>query len=280
MIIAIPTGVKIFNWLATMWGGKIQFTTSMLFSIAMVALFTIGGISGIMHSASPADLQQHDTYFVVAHFHYVLIGGLLMGVFSGFYYWFPKVSGRFLSETLGKWHFWTFVIGFNLTFFPMHWVGLLGMPRRVYTYAEELNLGGINLFMSISALLMAVGTLIFAWNILRSWRKGEKAGPNPWQAATLEWATTSPPPVFNFARLPEVRSRNPLWDNPDEYDAAVYTEPEGGVHMPNPSFWPLITAAGAAGTLMLFMADIWWLPLIGVAVTAIAAINWAFEPAG
>ena len=280
MIIAIPTGVKIFNWLATMWGGKIQFTTSMLFSVAMVALFTIGGISGIMHSASPADLQQHDTYFVVAHFHYVLIGGLIMGVFSGLYYWFPKVSGRFMSETLGKWHFWTFVLGFNLTFFPMHWVGLLGMPRRVYTYAEELNLGGINLFMSVSALLMAVGTLIFAWNLIRSWRKGGKAGPNPWGAATLEWATTSPPPEFNFAVLPEVRSRNPLWDHPEAYDEAVYTEPEGGVHMPNPSFWPLITAAGAAGTLMLFMADIWWLPLIGAVVTAIATINWSFEPAG
>ncbi len=280
MIIAIPTGVKIFNWLATMWGGAIRFTTAMLFAVAMVALFTIGGISGIMHSASPADLQQHDTYFVVAHFHYVLIGGLLMGVFSGFYYWFPKVSGRFLSETLGKWHFWVFVIGFNLTFFPMHWVGLLGMPRRIYTYAEELQLGGINLFMSISATLMGVGALVFAWNILRSWRKGEPAGPNPWNAATLEWSTTSPPPEFNFAELPEVRSRNPLWDHPEDYAAAVYTEPAGGVHMPNPSFWPLLTAAGAAGTLILFMADIWWLPLIGVAATAIATINWAFEPAG
>jgi cytochrome c oxidase subunit 1 len=280
MIIAIPTGVKIFNWLATMWGGKLKFTTSMLFAVAMVALFTIGGISGIMHSASPADLQQHDTYFVVAHFHYVLIGGLLMGVFSGFYYWFPKVSGRFLSETLGKWHFWTFVIGFNLTFFPMHWVGLLGMPRRVYTYAQELNLGGINLFMSVSALLMAVGTLAFAWNLIRSWRKGEEAGPNPWDAATLEWATTSPPPEFNFAELPEVRSRNPLWDHGEDYGAAVYTEPEGGVHMPNPSYWPIITAAGSAATLILFMTDIWWMPLLALVATGIAVINWAFEPAG
>jgi cytochrome c oxidase subunit 1 len=280
MIIAIPTGVKIFNWLATMWGGAIRFTTSMLFAIAMVALFTVGGISGIMHSASPADLQQHDTYFVVAHFHYVLIGGLLMGVFSGFYYWFPKVAGRFMSEGLGKLHFWTFVIGFNLTFFPMHWAGLLGMPRRVYTYAEELGIGSLNLFMSVAALLMALGTLIFAWNLVRSWRKGAVAGPNPWGGATLEWATSSPPPEFNFAELPEIRSRNPLWDHPDHYDERVYTEPAGGVHMPNPSFWPLITAAGAAGSLMLFMTDIWWMPLIGVAVTAIAAINWAFEPAG
>ncbi len=280
MIIAIPTGVKIFNWLATMWGGKLKFTTSMLFAVAMVALFTIGGVSGIMHSASPADLQQHDTYFVVAHFHYVLIGGLLMGVFSGLYYWFPKVSGRFLSETLGKWHFWLFVIGFNLTFFPMHWVGLLGMPRRIYTYAEELNLGGINLFMSIAALLMAFGTLAFAWNIIRSWRKGEKAGPNPWGAPTLEWATTSPPPEYNFATLPEVRSRNPLWDHGEDFGEAVYTEPEGGVHMPDPSFWPLVTAAGAAATLILFMTDIWWMPLIGLVATGIAIVNWSFEPAG
>ncbi len=280
MIIAIPTGVKIFNWLATMWGGRLQFTTSMMFAIAMVALFTIGGISGIMHSASPADLQQHDTYFVVAHFHYVLIGGLIMGVFSGFYYWYPKVSGRLLSETLGKWHFWLFVIGFNAVFFPMHFVGLLGMPRRIYTYAPELHLGGINLFMSVSALLMAFGTLAFAWNLLRSWTRGEPAGNNPWGAATLEWATASPPPEYNFAELPEVRSRNPLWDHPDHYDDRVWREPPGGVHMPNPSFWPLITAAGTAGTLILFMTDIWWMPLLGLGATAIAAINWAFEPAG
>ena len=280
MIIAIPTGVKIFNWLATMWGGSISFTTPMLFSVALVALFTIGGISGIMHSASPADLQQHDTYFVVAHFHYVLIGGLLMGVFSGFYYWFPKVTGRFMSETLGKWHFWLFVIGFNLTFFPMHWVGILGMPRRIYTYAEELGLGGLNMFMSVSALLMAFGTLVFVWNLVYSWKKGAPAGANPWNAATLEWATTSPPPEFNFAELPEIRSRMPLWDHPEAYGAAVYTEPPGGVHMPNPSFWPLVTAFGTALTLILFMTNIWWMPLIGLGVTAVGAINWAFEPAG
>ena len=280
MIIAIPTGVKIFNWLATMWGGSISFTTAMLFSIAMVALFTIGGISGIMHAASPADLQQHDTYFVVAHFHYVLIGGLIMGVFSAFYYWYPKVTGRLLNESLGKWHFWLFVLGFNGTFFPMHWVGILGMPRRVYTYAAELNLGGLNLFMSLSALLMAFGTVAFVWNLIRSAKKGLPAGPNPWGAATLEWATTSPPPEYNFATLPEVRSRNPLWDDPEPYDDRVWVEPAGGVHMPNPSFWPLIAAIGTNATLILFMTEIWWMPLIGLAITAIAVINWAFEPAG
>jgi cytochrome c oxidase subunit I len=280
MIIAIPTGVKVFNWLATMWGGTLRFTTSMMFAVTMVALFTIGGISGMMHAASPADLQQHDTYFVVAHFHYVLIGGTMMGVFAGFYYWFPKVTGRYMSETLGKWHFWTFVIGFNGVFFPMHWAGILGMPRRVYTYAEELNLGTINMFMSVMALLMGVGTLILAWNLVRSWRRGAIAGANPWGASTLEWSTTSPPPHYNFAELPVVRSRNPLWDHPEDFDTRVYTEPEGGVHMPNPSFWPLITAFGAALTLILFMTNIWWMPLVGLAITAVATINWAFEPAG
>ncbi|HUG39780.1 MAG TPA: cytochrome c oxidase subunit I [Longimicrobiales bacterium] len=280
MIIAIPTGVKIFNWLATMWGGSIQFNTAMLFSIAMVALFTIGGISGIMHAASPADLQQHDTYFVVAHFHYVLIGGLLMGVFSGFYYWFPKVTGRLLGETLGKWHFWLFVIGFNGTFFPMHWVGILGMPRRIYTYAAELNLGGLNLFMSLSALLMAFGTLAFIGNLIRSARSGTRAGPNPWNAPTLEWATTSPPPEYNFVTLPHVRSRNPLWDDPADYDDRVWIEPAGGVHMPNPSFWPLLAAIGTSATMILFMTGLWWAPLIGLAFTAITVVNWAFEPAG
>jgi cytochrome c oxidase subunit I len=279
MIIAIPTGVKVFNWLATMWGGALRFTTSMMFAVAMVALFTIGGISGMMHAASPADLQQHDTYFVVAHFHYVLIGGTLMGVFAGFYYWFPKVSGRFLSETLGKWHFWTFVIGFNAVFMPMHWIGLFGMPRRVYTYPEELGFGAINLFMSLMAPLMAVGTGIFAWNLVRSWRKGALAGSNPWGAATIEWATTSPPPHYNFAELPEIRSRNPLWDHPEDYDDRVWVEPAGGVHMPNPSYWPLITAAGASLTLILFMTHIWWMPLLGLLITAIGVINWAFEPA-
>ncbi|HSH44634.1 MAG TPA: cytochrome c oxidase subunit I [Longimicrobiales bacterium] len=280
MIIAIPTGVKIFNWLATMWGGSLRFTTAMLFAIAMVGLFTIGGISGVMHAASPADLQQHDTYFVVAHFHYVLIGGLIMGIFSGLYYWFPKVSGRLMSESLGKWHFWLFVIGFNGTFFPMHWVGILGMPRRIYTYAEELNLGGLNMFMSLSSLLMAAGATVMVVNLIRSWRKGELAGPNPWDAPTLEWATQSPPPEYNFATLPKVRSRSPLWDHPEAYDESVWVEPEGGVHMPNPSYWPLVAAIGASATLILFMTNIWWMPLVGLALTAIAVINWAFEPAG
>jgi heme/copper-type cytochrome/quinol oxidase subunit 1 len=165
-------------------------------------------------------------------------------------------------------------------FFPMHWAGIFGMPRRIYTYADELNLGAINMFMSIMAPLMAVGTAIFAWNLIRSWRHGAVAGSNPWGAATLEWATTSPPPHFNFAELPKVRSRNPLWDNPEDFDERVYTEPAGGVHMPNPSFWPLITAFGSALTLILFMTHIWWMPLIGLAVTAVATINWAFEPAG
>ncbi len=280
MIIAIPTGVKIFNWLATMWGGKLRFTTAMKFAVAMVAMFTLGGVSGIMHSASPADLQQHDSYFVVAHFHYVLIGGLLNAVFAGIYYWYPKISGRIMSETIGSLHFWLFFIGFNLTFFPMHWLGLLGMPRRIYTYAEELNLGGINLAITIGGFLMGISVLIFAWNVVRSWWKGEEAGNNPWSASTLEWATTSPPPEYNYARLPEIRSRMPLWDNPDAYGRQVYEEPEGGVHMPDPSYWPILTAAAITLTFVLFMTNLWWPPLIGVGLTAVGILNWAFEPAG
>ncbi|MEJ2217698.1 MAG: cytochrome c oxidase subunit I [Gemmatimonadota bacterium] len=280
MIIAIPTGVKIFNWLATMWGGKLRFTTSMKFAVAMVAMFTIGGISGVMHAVSPADLQQTDTYFVVAHFHYVLIGGLLNAVISGLYYWYPKITGRLMSEKLGSWNFWLFFIGFNITFFPMHFIGLLGMPRRVYTYAPELGLGDLNLLSTIGAFTMAIAMVLLVWNLVRSLKKGEPAGKNPWDAATLEWATSSPPPEYNFARLPEIRGRMPMWDNPDAYDERVWKAPEGGVHMPNPSYWPIITATGIASTLILFMTHLWWAPLIGLAWTAVCVFNFAFEPTG
>ncbi|HKJ93194.1 MAG TPA: cytochrome c oxidase subunit I [Longimicrobiales bacterium] len=280
MIIAIPTGVKIFNWLATMWGGRLRFTTSMKFAVSMVAMFTIGGVSGIMHAVSPADLQQTDTYFVVAHFHYVLIGGLISAVISGLYYWYPKITGRLMSEKIGNWNFWLFFISFNVTFFPMHFIGLLGMPRRVYTYAPELGLGGWNLLATLGAYVMGVSMLLLAWNLVRSLKKGKPAGNNPWQAATLEWATSSPPPEYNFAQLPEIRGRMPLWDNPDAYDERVWKEPEGGVHMPNPSYWPILTATGIAATLILFMTHLWWAPLLGLGWTMVCVFNFAFEPAG
>lgn len=281
MLIAIPTGIKIFNWLATMWGGQIRFTTPMLYAIAMIATFTIGGVSGVMHAAAPADLQQTDTYFVVAHFHYVIFGGVVMGVFAGFFYWFPKFTGRLADETLGKLGFWITFVGFNLTFFPMHFIGLLGMPRRVFTYAEELNLGGMNLASTVGAFLTAVGVAIVLWNLVRSARKGEVAGPNPWNAATLEWATASPPAPYNFAELPEVRGRLPLWEDPEPVERAARAEPAEPIHLPKPSYWPLVTAVGVMTTFALFLAmeRFWWAPLAGVAVVAVGILSWAFEPA-
>jgi cytochrome c oxidase subunit 1 len=277
MIIAIPTGVKIFNWIATMYGGQIKFSTAMLFAISMVATFTIGGISGMMHATSPHDLQQTDTYFVVAHFHYVLIGGLITAVFGAIFYWFPKITGRLMNEPLGKAFFWVFFIGWNLTFMPMHWTGLLGMPRRIYTYSAELNVDTLNMVSSIGGGIQAIAIILLFVNIIWSLKRGAPSGPNPWGGATLEWATTSPPAEYNFARLPVVHSREPLWDEADAIVSAAQGEPEP-MHMPPPSAWPIFTAFGVLLTFGLFLAPMWWAPLIGLAVTAIGVINWAFEP--
>jgi cytochrome c oxidase subunit I len=277
MIIAIPTGVKIFNWIATMFGGQIRFTTAMMFAIAMVATFTIGGISGMMHATSPHDLQQTDTYFVVAHFHYVLIGGLINGVFAGIFYWFPKVTGRMMNEALGKVFFWLFFIGFNLTFMPMHWTGLLGMPRRIYTYSAELNVDTLNMVSTVGGFIQVAAIIALAINLLWSLRRGAAAGPNPWGGATLEWATLSPPAEYNFAKLPVVHSREPLWDESEAIIAAAQGAPEP-MHMPPPSAWPIFTAFGVVLTFALFLAPMWWAPLIGLGVTAVGVINWAFEP--
>jgi cytochrome c oxidase subunit 1 len=212
MLIAIPTGVKIFNWIFTMWGGSIQFTTAMKFAIGLVALFTIGGISGVMHASPPADLQQTDTYFIVAHFHYVLFGGSMMGIFGGIYYYYPKMTGRLLSEKLGNWHFWLMFIGMNLTFFPMHFSGLYGMPRRIYTYDAGQGWETFNMMSSVGTAILFVGLLIFVYNFFIAGRRGQIAGNDPWRAGTLEWSIPSPPPEYNFARVPRVTSRLPLWD--------------------------------------------------------------------
>ncbi|HET8770652.1 MAG TPA: cytochrome c oxidase subunit I [Gemmatimonadaceae bacterium] len=212
MLIAIPTGVKIFNWIATMWSGEIRFTVAMKFAIALVAMFIIGGISGVMHSSPPADLQQTDTYFIVAHFHYVLFGGSMMAIFGAIYFYFPKMTGRLMSEKIGNWHFWLNFIGFNLTFFPMHFSGLLGMPRRIYTYDAGQGWELFNLISTAGTYLLFVSTLIFAWNFLRSRTRGERAGNDPWGAPTLEWSIPSPVPEYNFAQIPSVTSRYPLWD--------------------------------------------------------------------
>jgi cytochrome c oxidase subunit I len=212
MLIAIPTGVKICNWIMTMWGGSIRFTVAMKFAVALVALFTIGGISGIMHSSPPADLQQSDSYFIVAHFHYVLFGGSIFGIMAGIYYYYPKITGRFLSEKLGDIHFWAYFIGMNLTFFPMHFSGLWGMPRRTYRYDADQGWELMNQLSTYGSYVLAVGTLVFAWNLWISRRGPRNAGNNPWEAATLEWSIPSPPPEYNFARIPQVTSRYPLWD--------------------------------------------------------------------
>jgi cytochrome c oxidase subunit I len=228
MIIAVPTGIKIFNWLATMWGGKIHFTVPMLFCTAFLFQFTLAGLTGIMLGVAPFNWQLHNSYFVVAHFHYVIVGGILFALFAAFYYWFPKITGRMMSEELGKWHFWLFVLGFHMTFDFMHIVGLLGMPREIYTYQPGHHWATWNLVVTIGAFIQAIAVLIFVYNLVRSHFYGELAGNDPWDAWTLEWATTSPPPSYNFAEDPMVRSRRPLWDlkHPEDPDWKYDVEPE------------------------------------------------------
>jgi cytochrome c oxidase subunit 1 len=220
MLVGIPTGIKIFNWTATMYGGKIRLATPMLFCCAFLFQFLIAGLTGIMLGAGPFDWQLHDSYFVVGHFHFTLVAGLVYGLFAGMYYWFPKVSGRMYNEKLGKWHFWLFTIGVQLTFVPMHFLGFLGMPRRIYTYAPDRGWDTLNLLASSGLLFQLPATLIFVWNVVYSAIKGAPAGDDPWDAWTLEWATTSPPPEYNFETTPEVRSSRPLWDlkNPNDPD--------------------------------------------------------------
>jgi cytochrome c oxidase subunit 1 len=220
MIISVPTGIKIFNWLATIWGGRVRFATPMIFSIGFLFNWLIAGLTGIILSVSPFDWQLHNSYFVVAHFHFVLVGGILSMIFAAFYYWFPKMSGKMMNERLGKWHFWLMLIGFHMTFDLMHIPGVLGMPRHIYTYEADRGWGIWNLLISIGVIIQMVAIAIFVWNLIRSLMWGEEAGPDPWDAWTLEWATTSPPPVYNFAEEPVVHSRRPLWDlkHPDDPD--------------------------------------------------------------
>ncbi len=220
MLVGIPTGIKIFNWLATMWGGKIRFATPMLFCTGFLFQFLLAGLTGIMLAVGPWNWQLHNSYFVIAHFHYVLVGAIVFNIFAAIYYWYPKATGRMLSEKLGKWHFWLFVIGFHITFDTMHFLGILGMPRSVYTYEADRGWGTLNMIVSAGAFVQAAATLIFVYNLVISYFKGQEAGNDPWDAWTLEWATHSPPPEYNFCTDPVVRSRRPLWDlkHPEDPD--------------------------------------------------------------
>ena len=221
MTVGIPTGIKIFNWLATIWGGKVHFTASMMFAIGFLFQFLAAGLTGIMLASAPFDWQLGNSYFVVAHFHYVIVGGILFMLFSAFYYWYPKMTGRMLSERLGKWHFWLFLIGFHLTFDLMHIPGILGMPRRIYTYEADRGWMMWNLLVSSGAVVQTIGTLVFVYNLIWSYFKGPIAGADPWDAWTLEWSTASPPPSYNFAATPTIGSRRPLWDlkHPEDPDS-------------------------------------------------------------
>ena len=284
MLIAIPTGVKIFNWIGTIWGGSLQFKTPMLFALGFIAMFIIGGLSGVMHASPPADLQQTDTYFVVAHFHYVLFGGSIFGLTAGAYYWWPKMSGKLLDETLGKLHFWLMLIGFNLTFFPMHFVGLHGMPRRVYTYPSGLGFELLNQMETVGALILGVSFLVFVYNIYKTMKSGAQAPADPWNGATLEWSIPSPPQEWNFAEVPVVHGRDPLWEAKRERGGPLPEPPlvsGKGIHLPAPSFWPLVSAVGVTlifvGFMLLPKVGPWGL-VIGISTLFFGIYNWLFEP--
>lgn len=302
MTIAIPTGVKIFNWLGTIALGQVKFTTAMMFGVGMISMFTIGGISGVMHATVPIDSHHNDSYFLIAHFHYVLFGGSIFGLLAGIYYWFPKVTGRILNERMGKINFWTAFVGFNGTFFPMHFLGLEGMPRRYYTYGEGAGWNFWNAIVTFGAYILGASMLMLLFNIGQSLKSGQRIGANPWDAPTLEWATTSPPPEYNFAEVPVVASRDPLWaekyghaeDTPAHIDSEeIVLGPDAGddVHLPNPSFWPLVSAMGMFIMGLGFLFENLTLMYLGpLAISAASILGlillvwgifaWAFEPTG
>jgi cytochrome c oxidase subunit 1 len=292
MLIAIPTGVKVFSWIATVWGGRLRFTTAMLFALGFILEFTIGGLSGVMHASAPIDLEQTDSYFIIAHFHYVLFGGVLMAILASFYFYFPKMCGRFMNETLGKWHFWLTTIFFNATFFPMHFLGEWGMPRRIYTYAPNLGWDFWNKFESISAFCLGASFLLFFANVVWSWFNGERAGTDPWDARTLEWSIPSPPAIYNFVTVPTVHSRDAFWVEKYgdieasglgekrvnvEFQPLPTPEEVAAIHVPAPSLFPIIMA-GAIFLAGIGMLVGWFrLVFLGLGLLLFAAISMSFE---
>ena len=299
MLIAIPTGVKIINWVMTMWGGKLRFTTAMLFAIGLIVEFTIGGLSGVTHAVAPSDTQQTDTYYIVAHFHYVLFGGAVFGLFAGFYYWWPKVFGRLLNEGLGKWHFWLMVIGTNLTFGPMHILGLQGQPRRMYRYAPDRIGEGFfdgqfwNFVATIGSLIIALSVLLFIINIVITSRRPANAPLDPWDARSLEWLTTNPPKPHNFDVVPTVHSLDEFFHRKyaeddvtgeikpiataEELMAEQEAQAEKNIVLPAPSYWPLVLSVGlpVLGYGVIYNRI---LIVIGAAIVMLAAFGWALEP--
>jgi len=300
VLIAVPTGIKIFNWLGTLWGGSISLKTPLMFAVGFIAMFTIGGLTGVMHSMVPSDYQQQDTYFVVAHFHQVLVGGALFGLFAGIYYWFPKFTGRLLRDGLGQLHFWLMFIGFNVTFQPMMILGLLGMPRRIYTYSEGFGWGLWNMMATVGAFMIAASILIFIYNVIVSLRSKERAGADPWDARTLEWSIPSPPPPYNFAEIPQVHARDDFWHRkyvesergepvPVVAGGAEHAEAEEqhdggghGIHMPSPSYFPILASVGLPLIALGFIyAGVNGVPLIavGAVIFLVGIYGWALEPA-
>jgi cytochrome c oxidase subunit I+III len=289
ILIAIPTGLQIFCWIATLaTGGRIRFTTPLMFVIGFFFIFIIGGLTGIQLASVSLDTQFHDSYFVVAHLHYVLIGGALFPLWGGFYYWFPKLTGRLMSERAGKWNFWLFFIGFNVTFFPMHILGLDGMTRRIYTYDAASGWGNLNLLATIGAVTIAASMIVFGVNVVRSLLRGERASDNPWNGSTLEWATSSPPPPYGFERIPVVDSRQPLATSggslpyvvglPGEMRSLLLTHfhdatPDHVASDPHPTIWPFLSAIAVSG---LFIATIFtpWGLVVGAIPVTIALIGW------
>jgi cytochrome c oxidase subunit 1 len=283
-----------------MWGGRLTLNTPMLFAIGFLAMFTIGGLSGVTHAIVPSDWQQTDTYYIVAHFHYVLFGGAVFGIFAGLYYWFPKLTGRLMSEKLGKTHFWLMFIGFNLTFAPMHWLGLQGMVRRTWKYAPEFGLGPWNLAVTIGSFVIALSILVFMINWTRSKRRGVASGMDPWDARTVEWMIPSPPPEHNFTNPPVVTGLDHFWhlkyeededgravrraDADDLLERLEYegNNPSSPIHLPNPSYWPIIMSIGIPTAFwgIIYHTNTWGKALIGIGAVVIltSLIGWSIEP--